>query len=144
MSTFFPRKEDIERKWFVVDAADLPIGRVSSFVASILMGKRNPLYTPHLDMGDHVIVVNADKVVYTGRKSSKKLYRRHSMRPGGLVEITAEKMMEKHPTRPVELAVKGMLPKTKLGRQMYTKLHVYAGPEHQNQAQKPEQIVVQA
>lgn len=144
MSTFFPRKEDIDRKWFVVDAAGIPIGRVSSFVASILMGKRNPLYTPHLDMGDHVIVVNAEKVVYSGKKLKQKVYRRHSMKPGSLVEIRADKMLQRHPSRPLELAVKGMLPKTKLGRKMYTKLHVYAGPEHQHQAQQPEPLAVQA
>ncbi|MCB1042216.1 MAG: 50S ribosomal protein L13 [Acidobacteria bacterium] len=144
MSTFFPSPEDVDRKWYVVDAAGLPIGRVSSFVASILMGKRNPMYTPHLDTGDHVVVINADQVVYTGRKSKKKVYRRHSMRPGGLTEVRADKMLEKHPTRPLELAVKGMLPKTKMGRKMYTKLHVYAGPEHVHQAQKPESIAVQA
>lgn len=143
MSTFFPRKEDIERKWYVVDAAGIPIGRVSSFVALILMGKRNPLYTPYLDMGDHVIVVNAEKTVYTGRKLKKKTYRRHSMRPGGLKEIKAAKLIQRHPTKPMELAIKGMLPKTKLGRKMFKKLHVYAGSEHVHEAQKPEALSVQ-
>jgi len=144
MSTFFPKKEEIQREWYLVDATDLPIGRLSSFVAKLLMGKENPKYTPHLDMGDNVIVINADKVRFTGKKAQQKLYRRHSTKPGSLKEIPAEKMLEKHPTRPVELAVRGMLPKTKLGRAMYRKLHVYAGEAHKHQAQKPEQIEMKA
>ena len=103
MSTFFPRKEDTDRKWFVIDAEGKPLGRVASFVANILMGKRNPQYTPHTDMGDHVIIVNADKAVLTGRKMKMKAYRRHSSKPGGLKEIAAEHMFQKHPTRPLEL-----------------------------------------
>ena len=143
MSTFFPSTEDQNRKWYLVDAAGIPIGRVSSFVAKILMGKFNPKYTPHMDMGDHVVVINAEKAAYTGRKAKKKVYRRHSSQPGGLTEMHADKMLERFPTRPFELAVKGMLPKTKLGRAMYRKLHVYAGPNHEQQAQKPETIAVQ-
>ena len=142
MSTFFPRKEDINRKWFVVDAADKPIGRVASFVARILMGKNNPIYTMHTDTGDHVVLVNAEKVVYTGKKLKYKVYRRHSSRPGGLKQITAEQMLSKHPTRPLELAIKGMLPKTKLGRAMYRKLKVYQGTEHPHGAQQPETLEV--
>ena len=142
MSTFFPRKDDLNPKWFVVDAEGQSIGRVASAVARILMGKHNPQYTTHVDTGDHVILINAEKVVYTGKKLQKKAYRRHSMRPGGLKEIPAEQMLAKHPTRPLELAIKGMLPKTKLGRAMYRKLKVYAGSDHPHEAQKPEQLEV--
>ncbi len=144
MSTFFPRKEDIvqKRKWYVVNAADKPIGRVATFVASILMGKRNPSYTPYLDMGDNVILVNAEKVMFTGKKLKYKVYRRHSSKPGGLKEITAEHLMARNPIRPLELAIKGMLPKTKLGRAMYRKLRVYAGPDHPHEAQGPEPLEV--
>lgn len=142
MSTFFPKKSDVDRKWFVVDAAGVPIGRVATFVARILMGKNTPQYTPHADMGDHVIVVNADKTVLTGKKLRFKAYRRHSSRPGNLKEIPAGHMLEKHPTRPMELAVKGMLPKTKLGRAMYRKLNVYAGADHPHAAQQPQSIEV--
>lgn len=140
MSTFFPKKQEVARKWFVVDAAGVPIGRVASFVARILMGKHNPAYTPHTDMGDHVIVVNADKSVFTGKKLRFKAYRRHSSYPGGLKEVPAGQMLEKHPTRPMELAIKGMLPKTKLGRAMYRKLNVYAGTEHPHAAQQPQTL----
>jgi large subunit ribosomal protein L13 len=145
MSTFFPSKESavLNRKWYVVDAAGKPVGRVATFVACILMGKRNPAYTPHVDMGDHVIVVNADKAVLTGKKLKFKAYRRHSSRPGGLKEVSAEHMFAKHPIRPMELAIKGMLPKTKLGRAMYRKLNVYAGTEHPHAAQQPESLEVQ-
>jgi len=143
MTTVFPRKEDVKRKWFVVDAAELPVGRVAGFVAKILMGKTSPQYTPHLDMGDHVIVINAEKATFSGNKMTKKVYRRHSGRPGNLKEITAEKLLQRNPIRPMELAVKGMLPKTKLGRAMYKKLHVYSGTEHTHEAQKPEPLAVQ-
>lgn len=142
MSTFFPRKEDITRKWYLLDATGLPMGRVASFAANLLTGKRNPMYTPHLDMGDHVIIVNADKAVLTGKKMKYKAYRRHSGKPGGLKEVAAEHMFQKHPTRPMELAIKGMLPKTKLGRAMYRKLKVVAGNTHNHEAQKPESIPV--
>lgn len=142
MSTYFPSQEDINRKWYVVDAAEKPIGRVASFVANILTGKRNPAYTPHCDMGDHVIVINADKVQFTGDKLMYKMYRRHSSKPGSLKEVAAGKMLEKHPERPFEIAVKGMLPKTKMGRAMYRKLKVYAGSEHPHEAQQPEPLEV--
>jgi large subunit ribosomal protein L13 len=143
MSTFFPRKEDVTRKWYVVDAAGIPVGRVATFATNLLTGKRNPQYTPHTDMGDHVIIINADKAVFTGKKLRFKAYRRHSSKPGGLKEISAEHMLAKHPTRPMELAIKGMLPKTKLGRAMFRKLQVYAGAEHPHEAQKPEAIKVE-
>lgn len=140
MSTIFPRKEDITRKWYVLDATGIPVGRVATAAVNVLTGKRNPLYTPHTDMGDHVIIVNADKAVLTGNKMQRKAYRRHSSKPGSLKEIPAEQMFAKHPTRPIELAIKGMLPKTKLGKAMYRKLKVYAGAEHEHQAQKPEPL----
>jgi len=137
MSTFFPKADDIDPKWYLVDAQDLPIGRVSTFVATILTGKRNPKYTPHADMGDYVVVVNADKVRFSGNKLTKKVYRRHSSRPGSLKEISAEKMMEKHPARPLELAIKGMLPKTKLGRKNVTqKLQCIRRPRSQSTSTK--------
>jgi len=144
MSTFFPRKEDLaeNRKWFLVNAEGKSIGRVASFVANVLMGKRNPMYTPYLDTGDHVVVVNAEKVVFTGRKLKYKAYRRHSSRPGGLKEISAAELLARHPARPLELAIKGMLPKTKLGRAMFRKLRVYAGPDHQHEAQRPQPLEV--
>lgn len=144
MKTFFPRQEDIARKWYVVDAEGKPVGRVASFVANLLTGKRNPMYTPHVDMGDHVIVINADKIAFTGNKAKMKAYRRHSSRPGGLKEIPAEQMLAKHPTRPLELAVKGMLPKTKMGRAMFKKLKVYAGEAHPHEAQKAEKLEIEA
>lgn len=126
-----------------MDAGGKPIGRVASAVARILMGKHNPQYTTHVDTGDHVILLNAEKVVFTGKKLLKKAYRRHTQRPGGLKEVAAGHMLAKHPTRPLELAIKGMLPKTKLGRAMYRKLKVYAGTSHPHDAQQPEQLEVQ-
>ena len=143
MSTFFPRKEDITRKWYVLDAEGVPVGRLATMAANLLTGKRNPQYTPHTDMGDHVIIVNADKAVLTGKKMKFKAYRRHSSKPGGLKEVPAEQMFAKHPTRPIELAIKGMLPKTKLGRAMYRKLNVYAGSEHPHQAQQPTSLEIE-
>lgn len=142
MTTFFPKKEDIMREWFVVDADGIPLGRVATFVANVLMGKTKAMYTPHTDTGDHVIILNAEKAVLTGDKMKRKAYRRHSSKPGGLKEIPAEKMFAKHPTRPLELAIKGMLPKTKMGRAMYRKLNVYAGAAHPHEAQKPKAIEV--
>lgn len=140
MSTFFPKGNNPERKWFVVDAEGKPVGRVASNVARILMGKHKPTYTPHADMGDHVIVINAGKVAFSGKKLLYKAYRRHSSRPGSLKTITAGHLLQKHPIRPIELAVKGMLPKTKMGRAMYRKLKVYAGSEHPHAAQQPETL----
>lgn len=128
----------IERKWYVVDAANMTLGRLASEVAKVLRGKNKPIFTPHMDTGDFVIVVNADKVKVTGRKLDQKIYYHHSDYVGGMKEATLREMMAKKPEKVVELAVKGMLPKGPLGRQMYTKLHVYAGPDHKHAAQKPE------
>ncbi len=138
MDTYMPRKEDIERKWYVVDASQYTLGRMTSEIAKILRGKHKPIYTPHVDTGDYVIVVNAEKVKVTGKKMSQKKYYHHSEYFGGMKETTLKEMIEKHPERVIEHAVKGMLPKGTLGRQMYRKLFVYAGPEHKHQAQKPE------
>ena len=129
---------NIERKWYVVDAADYTLGRLASQVAAVLRGKNKPTYTPFLDCGDNVIVINAEKIKVTGKKLDQKIYYNHSDYVGGMKETTLKEMMEKHPERVIELAVKGMLPKGPLGRQMYTKLHVYAGPDHEQAAQKPE------
>ncbi len=137
MSTQFPSKSSIERKWLVIDADGQVLGRVASRAAKVLMGKHKPIYTPFLDTGDHVVVVNAEKVRLTGNKEEDKLYRRHSGYPGGLTEINAHKMRSTRPVRMLELAISGMLPKTKLGKQMYRKLKVYAGDRHPHQAQKP-------
>jgi len=132
--------EKIERKWYVVDAAGCTLGRLSSEIAKVLRGKNKPIYTPHVDTGDYVIVVNADKIKVTGKKLDQKIYYRHSEYVGGLKQMTLREMLAKKPERVVELAVKRMLPKGPLGRAMYKKLHVYAGPEHQQQAQKPEAL----
>lgn len=137
MGTFFPSAKTIERKWYVVDARGQVLGRLASRVATILMGKHKPDYTPFLDMGDHVIVINASKVKLTGKKEEKKIYRWHSGYPGGLKEVLARDLKAKHPEKLVEWAVWGMLPKTKLGKQMFRKLKVYAGEDHPHQAQQP-------
>lgn len=138
MKTFMASPATIDRKWYVVDATDMTLGRLASEVAKVLRGKNKPIFTPHMDTGDYVIVVNAAKVKVTGRKLDQKIYYHHSGYIGGMKETTLKEMMQKKPERVVELAVKGMLPKGPLGRKMYTKLHVYAGPEHQQAAQKPE------
>jgi large subunit ribosomal protein L13 len=127
----------IEKHWFVVDAADQRLGRLASEVARVLRGKNKPEYTPHLDTGDFVVIVNAEKIQVTGRKSSQKLYRRHSGRPGGMKTETFEKLQQRIPERILEQAIRGMLPKNRLGRQLFTKLKVYAGPDHPHQAQQP-------
>lgn len=137
MSTQFPSGSEIQRDWFVLDAQDQVLGRVAGTAARLLMGKHKPSYTPFLDMGDHVIIINAAKVRLTGRKEEQKLYRRHSGYPGGLTEVQARKMRTSNPVRMMEWAVSGMLPKTKLGKQMFRKLKVYAGDKHPHQAQKP-------
>lgn len=136
--TYLPPQDAIERNWFVVDAADQRLGRLASEIAMVLRGKNKPTYTPHLDTGDFVIVVNADKVVVTGKKSSQKVYRRHSGRPGGMKTETFTQLQARLPERIIEQAVKGMLPKNTLGRQLFTKLKVYSGPEHPHQAQQPQ------
>jgi large subunit ribosomal protein L13 len=143
MKTDFPSKTEVERVWHVIDAENAVLGRVASQAARILMGKNKPTYTPFLDTGDLVVVINAEKIRLTGRKEEQKLYRRHTGYPGGLIEIQARKMRAAHPTRLVEEAVSGMLPKTKLGKQMYRKLKVYAGDKHPHQAQKPVALAVQ-
>lgn len=146
MATYFPSGKGLEqrRQWHVVDANGLTVGRLASEVARILMGKHKPTYTPFLDTGDHVIVINASKVVFKGDKLDAKFYRRHSGWPGGLKEISARDLLARNPTRLVELAIKGMLPKTKLGRAMSGKLKVYAGAEHPHGAQKPAPLQVAA
>ncbi len=142
MKTYVATPSTIERKWYVVDAEGRTLGRLASEVAKILKGKNKPSYTPFLDTGDYVIVVNADKVVVTGGKEEDKFYRHHTGYPGGLKEISYRHLMKKKPTRVFELAVKGMMPKNALGRAMYRKLKVYAGPVHEHQAQKPETLVL--
>ena len=138
MKTFMASPATIDRKWYVVDATDMTLGRLASEVAKVLRGKNKPTFTPHIDTGDYVIVVNAAKVKVTGKKLDQKVYYHHSDYVGGMKEATLREMLDKKPEKVVELAVKGMLPKGPLGRQMYTKLHVYAGPEHEQAAQKPE------
>jgi len=137
MSTWTVRPGDIERKWYIVDAQDFILGRLSTEVARILRGKHNPMYTPHADCGDHVIIINAEKIKVTGDKEAQKKYYRHSRYAGGLHEITLEKQRERFPTRILELAIKGMLPKGPLGRRQLLKLKVYAGSEHPHAAQAP-------
>ena len=138
MNTFMANPDKIERKWYVVDADGCTLGRLASEVASVLRGKNKPQYTPNVDTGDYVIVINADKINVTGKKLDQKIYYRHSDYVGGMKEFTLREMMDKKPERVIELAVKGMLPKGPLGRAMIKKLHVYAGPEHNHAAQKPE------
>ncbi len=138
MDTYMPKKDEIERKWYVVDASEYTLGRMTSEIAKILRGKHKPIYTPHMDTGDYVIVINAEKVKVTGKKVDQKMYYHHSDYVGGMKENNLREMLDKHPERVIEHAVKGMLPKGTLGRQMYRKLFVYAGPEHKHQAQKPE------
>ena len=138
MATYVATKDSIERKWLVIDAEGMVLGRLATEVAKLLRGKHKPTYTPFLDTGDNVIVINASKIVLTGKKLDEKLYRHHSGFPGGMKEVDYRTLMAKNPEKAVELAVKGMLPKNTLGRQMFRKLHVYAGPEHEQAAQKPE------
>lgn len=138
MSTQFPSGTELKRNWYVLDAENAVLGRLATQAARLLMGKHKPIYTPFLDTGDHVVVINAGKIRLTGRKEQQKLYRRHSGYPGGLKEESARKVRARTPIRLVEQAVSGMLPKTKLGKQMYRKLQVYAGDKHPHQAQKPE------
>lgn len=138
MKTFMASTAEVERKWYVVDAEGKTLGRLASEVAKVLRGKHKPIFTPHIDTGDYVIVVNAEKVKVTGKKLNQKIYYHHSGYVGGMKETTLKNMLANKPERVVELAVKGMLPKGPLGRQMYKKLFVYAGPEHKHAAQKPE------
>lgn len=143
MSTFFPKGLDkTDRKWFLVDATGIPVGRLSTVVADVLSGKTKPTWTPFLDTGDHVIVVNAAKAVFTGNKGTQKFYRRTTTQPGSMKEVRAEVMKLTFPARIIESAVKGMLPKGPLGRAMYRKLKVYEGAEHQQEAQQPQSLTI--
>lgn len=144
MPTAMAKEDEIERKWYLVDAQDRVLGRLAAQIATILRGKHKPLFAPHLDMGDHVVVVNAEKIHLTGRKLTGKVYRWHSGYIGGLREVTADKMLKTHPERVVEWAVQGMLPKGRLGRAMAKKLKVYRGTDHPHAAQKPEPLPVAA
>ena len=140
MKTFTSKPTEVESKWYVVDASGCVLGRLASFVATRLRGKHKPVYTPHVDTGDHIIVINADKIALTGRKWDEKLYYRHSGYVGGLKSITAKQLLEKRPEDLVMHAVRGMLPKNRLGRKMFKKLKVYAGSEHPHVAQEPETL----
>ena len=137
MGTRVPKITELQEHWLVVDAAGKTLGRLASHVATRLRGKHRPIFTPHMDTGDHVIVVNAAQIHVTGQKAQQKIYRRHSGWPGGLKEVPLERMLDRHPERVVELAVSGMLPKNRLGRKLFRKLKVYAGPDHPHQAQQP-------
>ncbi len=140
MKTYTPKADDIERSWYVVDVAERPLGRVATEIARILRGKHKPMYTPHLDTGDHVIVVNASQVILTGNKADQKTYFRHSGYMGGEKHIPFRRMLATHPERVVKLAGKGMMPKNPLGRAMQKKLRVYGGPDHPHQSQQPEPL----
>ena len=142
MKTYMPNPNDMDRKWYVVDAEGKNLGRLSSEIARVLRGKHKPTFTPHEDMGDYVIVVNAEKITVTGKKLDQKIYYHHSDYVGGMKETDLKSMLQKHPERVIEHAVKGMLPKGPLGRQMYKKLFVYVGPEHKHAAQKPEPMAI--
>lgn len=142
MKTFMAKAEEVQRKWYVVDAEGKPLGRLASEVAKVLRGKNKPTYTPHVDTGDHVIVLNAEKVVLTGNKLDQKIYRHYSGWIGGMKEISYRRFMAKSPEKVVELAIKGMLPHNSLGRAMYRKLKVYKGAEHEHQAQQPEKLEI--
>ncbi len=139
-TTYMANAQNVEKQWYVIDAEGQTVGRLASQVASVLRGKNKPTYTPHVDCGDNVIVINADKVVFTGKKLDQKLYRRHTGYAGGLRKTTARQMMDTHPERVLMHAVKGMLPKNSLGRKMLTNLRVYAGTEHNHEAQKPVEL----
>lgn len=140
--TFSPRPEDISREWWLVDAAGLPLGRLASEVAKVLRGKHKPTFAPHMDMGDHVVVINASQVVVTGTKAVDKRYYRHSGYPGGITEQTFTELLEKHPERVIEKAVRGMLPKNRLGRKMLKKLRVFGGADHAHTGQAPKPLTI--
>lgn len=139
MKSYIAKPAEVERKWYVIDAEDKTLGKIASEVASILRGKKKPIYTPHVDTGDYVIVINAEKIRVTGKKEEQKIYKSHSGYPGGLKETTLRELRAKKPEEIIRHAVKGMMPKGKLGRQMFKKLKVYAGPEHPHTAQNPEE-----
>ena len=138
--TYVTKKQDVQRSWYVVDARGQTLGRLATQVAYMLRGKHKPIYSPSVDVGDYVIVVNAEKIHVTGRKLDQKMYYRYSGYPGGLKQITLRNLLQKHPTRVIEHAVRGMLPKNRLGRRMFKKLKVYAGPDHPHEAQRPERL----
>lgn len=142
MKSFMANPDTVERKWYVVDADGATLGRLASEVAAVLRGKNKPIFTPHVDCGDYVIVINADKIAVSGKKMEQKVYHSHSLYVGGMKETTLREMMAKKPEKVIEKAVKGMLPKGPLGEQMYKKLHVYAGENHNHQAQKPEVLTI--
>ncbi len=139
-TTYIAKESDVVKKWYVIDAADMTLGRISTEIANILRGKNKPQYAPNVDMGDYVVVINAEKVAVTGKKLEQKVYHHHSGYTSGLKTIRLDKMLDTHPERVIEHAVKGMLPKNALGRKMFSKLHVYAGAEHPHAAQKPEKL----
>lgn len=140
MKTYLPKEEDIMKKWWVIDASDKTLGRLCTKVATVLMGKNKPIYTPHMDVGDRVIIVNAEKIKLTGNKLNDKMYYRHSGYPGGLKEITCGDLLKKHPERLIEFAVKGMLPRNKLRKLRMNKLKIYTGSNHPHKAQQPEEL----
>lgn len=142
MKSYMARPQEVERKWYVVDAEGQTLGRLAAEIARVLRGKNKPQYTPHVDTGDFVVVINADRVGVTGRKAEQKVYRRHTGYPGGLREMSYEVMMERKPTEILRKAVKGMMPRTRLGRQQFRKLKIYAGPEHPHAAQTPQNLEV--
>jgi large subunit ribosomal protein L13 len=142
MATYIPKVDALDRKWFVIDAKGIVLGKLAAAAATLLTGKRKPIYTPFLDTGDHVVVINASQVTLTGRKDENKVYHRHTGYPGGLKSTAAGEVRKKNPSRLVEEAIRGMLPKTKLGRAMFGKLKVYAGDKHPHQAQKPQALAV--
>ena len=142
MKTYTPKADDYPRRWWIVDAADKPLGRLATEVARVLHGKHNPMFTPHLDLGDHVVVVNASQVKLTGKKADQKEYFRHSGYMGGERFIPYKRMLASHPERVIEMAIKGMMPKTALGKNMFKKLKVYRGTEHPHQGQKPETLEI--
>jgi large subunit ribosomal protein L13 len=142
MKSYMARPQEVERKWYVIDAEGRTLGRLATEIAKILRGKNKPQYTPHVDVGDFVVVINAERVVVTGKKSEQKVYRRHSGYPGGMKETSYERMMERKPTEILRKAVYGMMPKTRLARQQFRKLKIYAGPEHPHAAQNPQRLEV--
>ena len=138
MKSYMARPLSVERKWHLIDAEGRTLGRLATEIATVLRGKNKPQYTPHVDTGDFVVVVNAEKIIVTGKKAEQKVYRRHSQRPGGLKEVSYEQMLERKPEEILRKAVRGMMPKTRLGRQQFRKLKLYAGPEHPHEAQNPQ------
>ncbi len=144
LKTFSAKKEDVERKWYVIDAEDQVLGRLATKAALILRGKHKPIFTPHVDTGDHIVIINAEKIRLTGRKWNQKAYHHHTSYPGGLKTIIADKLRDEHPDRIIKFAIWGMIPHNRLGRQIMTKLRIYAGSDHPHSAQKPEALEINA